>query len=211
MTIRGGQLWTLRWLAGAIVACAISSCGWLYRVPPLEEPVETLAVLPLERDPAPAGKEESVPPGAERIVTAQIYGVLAESPHWRFVPDVTVEQALARIPPGLHDKERARELGRAVKADAVLYGRVERYVERTGGEYGAAKPASVAFELALVSVASGKELWRRRFAQTQQPLTSNLLNFWMFWRAGPRWFSAQELARLGVERLLEDLRRRTPG
>lgn len=188
----------------------ISSCGWLRRVPPLEENVELIAVLPLERVEPPAGKESTLPPGAEKVVTAQIYRSLAESPRWRFVPDLRVQEALARIPAGSGIQERARALGRAVGAEAVLYGTVERFVERKGGQYGAKVPASVAFSLALISVASGKILWQVRFAETQEPLSVNLLKFWMFWRGGPRWFSAEELARLGVERVLADLARHLP-
>jgi hypothetical protein len=194
----------------ALLLSLVAGCAWFRSAPPLEEKVSLLAVMPLEREEPPAGKEDLLPPGAERVVTAEIYRVLAESHRWRFVPDLAVEQALKTIPQGLSRPEKARALGRAVQADAVLYGSVERFVERKGGEYGASKPASVAFNLALMSVATGEELWRARFSETQQPLSSNLLNFWMFWRGGPRWFTAQELARLGVERVLEDLQRRLP-
>ncbi len=181
-------------------------CAWLRSVPLLEEPVELIAVLPLERvDSADAGR---LPPGAEETVTAQLYGVLTESPRFRFVPDLTVAEALRKVSRNLELQQRALALGREVNADAVLYGTVERFIERQGGPYGAKVPASVSFGLALVSVKSGKVLWQGRFDQTQQPLVTNLLNWWMFWRGGPRWFSAEELARFGVERLLDDLGRR---
>ncbi|MCX8071189.1 MAG: penicillin-binding protein activator LpoB [Candidatus Binatia bacterium] len=173
--------------------------------PPLEEPVELIAVLPLERAEA---DHVRLPEGAEQTVTAQIYAVLAENPRFRFVPDLAVIEALRKVDRKLPVEQRAVALGRAVGADAVLYGTVERFVEREGGPYGAKKPASVSFGLALVSVKSGQVLWQSRFDQTQQPLTANLFNWWMFWRAGPRWFSAEELARLGAERLLDDLGRR---
>lgn len=196
-------------LAVALTVC-LASCGWLRRAPQLEEKVDLIAVLPLERlEPSP-GKEDTLPRGAEQVVTAQIYRTLAESHRWRFVPDLRVQDALSRIPTGGSIEARAQALGRAVGADAVLYGTVERFVERKGGEYGAKAPASVAFSLSLVSVQSGKILWQGRFAETQQPLAANLFQFWMFWRGGPRWFSAAELARLGVERLLDDLARRLP-
>jgi hypothetical protein len=59
--------------------------------------------------------------------------------------------------------------------------------------------------LKLISVASGKILWTGAFDQTQRPLTENLFNWWQFWRGGPRWFTAQEFTRLGVEHVLRDL------
>lgn len=202
--------WGLTLVGGLLGLCALitglTGCAWLRSGPPLEEAVELIAVLPLERaDNADTGR---LPPRAEETVTAQVYAVLAESPRFRVVPDLTVLEELQKLDRNLELHERAVALGRAVKADAVLYGTVERFVERQGGPYGAKAPASVSFGLALVSTKSRKVLWQGRFDQTQQPLVANLLNWWMFWRGGPRWFSAEELARLGVERLMEDLGRR---
>lgn len=190
----------------ALVTAA--GCGWLRAAPPLPEPVELVAVLPLER--APGTESQRLPPGAEAVVTAQVYAALAESPRFRFVPDLTVADVLQRIDSGLPLPQRAIALGKAVGASAVLYGTAERFVEREGGEYGAQRPASVSFGLALVSATSGTVLWQGRFDETQKPLSANLFNWWMFWRAGPRWFTAAELARLGAERLLGDLARRLP-
>ncbi len=149
-----------------------------------------------------------LPPDAERAVTAQIYGVMAESSRWRFVPDLVTDEALQDLPRGGTLEERAVQLGKAVNADGVLYGLVSRFVERGGSELGSREPASVSFGLALVAVQRGKTVWRGEFDQTQQPLSSNLFNWWQFWRGGPRWFSARELTRLGVERLLDNLARR---
>src|SRR5438876_9694369 len=67
-------------------------------------------------------------PGAERVVTAQIYAVLSESPEWRFVPDIAVAQALSKVGSDGDLAVRARALGQAVGADAVLFGTVSRYV-----------------------------------------------------------------------------------
>jgi len=169
-----------------------------------------LAVLPVE--PAPAqgrGGRGAPPPPAEAAlaVTAQIYRVLAEQTEFRFVPDLTVADALS-LPDVRHADTldaRALALGKQVGADAVIVGRVFRFENRVGTEYGATEPASVSFALSLVSVRSGKELWHGQFDQTQQPLTSNLLNWWMFWSAGPRWMSASELAGLGVDKLFDQM------
>ena len=86
-----------------------------------------------------------------------------------------------------------------------MFGTVSRCRDRIGSEFGARETASVAFTLSLVSVATGKVLWTRSFDETQQALSSNLLNWWQFWRGGQRWFSAEEFTHLGVERLLDDL------
>ncbi|HVN85757.1 MAG TPA: hypothetical protein VMW17_13020 [Candidatus Binatia bacterium] len=202
-------------LVGATSILASTGCRLL---PQRDEkplpPIHLIAVLPLDRGERPhlAGADadrQPLPLDAEKVVTAQVYSVLAETPRWRFVPDLTVEQALRSIAGSDSNEERARALAAAVQADGVLYGSVLRFREREGSEYGSRQPASVAFRLGVYSVAAGRTIWSNDFVQTQEPLSSNLLNWWQFWKEGPRWFTAAELARLGVEQLLSDLDRRT--
>jgi hypothetical protein len=187
--------------------------------PPAEPraPISLLAVLEIEEvtpnqtapvpgEIRPAGR---LVPGAGRAVTAQIYGVLVERSEFRFVPDLAVADAMRspEVDQAANLVERARELGKVVGAEGVICGTVSRFEERIGTQYGATQPASVSFELSLVEVAGGDVRWRGGFDETQQPLSSNLLDFWMFWRGGPRWFTARELTRLGVERLFDDMRK----
>lgn len=195
-----------------LAACSLLSPAKDAPIPP----VKLVAVMPLERDelttqPSVVGVEaarEPLPAGAEKVVTAQVYAVLAEAPRWRFVPDLTTESALRAIPSTDAVEVRAKKLADAVKSDAVLYGSVSRLREREGSEFGARNPASVSFKLAVYSSASAATVWRGQFDQTQEALSSNLLNWWQFWRGGPRWFTAAELARLGVEQLLGGFARR---
>ena len=198
-----------------LVVCglvALAGCNPFHRPPKLPERINLIAVLPIEAvervSATPTEPAETLPSDAARLVTAEVYGALTSSSAWRVVPDLTVTQALSHLKPGGDLAARAQELGKGVGADAVLCGTVSRYVERVGTEYGARQPAAVALTLNLISVTSGKILWSRSFDQTQRPLASNLFNWWQFWRGGPRWFSAQEFTRLGVERLLEDLGKR---
>ena len=196
-------------MLGALVVLGFAGCSLLQRGQTIDERINLIAVMPIEREEPPSATAAQGPPrlkaGAEHVVTAEIYAVLASSSMWRFVPDLTVTQALSKIDSQGPLVSRARALGKAVNADAVLYGTVSRYREREGSEYGSREPASVSFTLSLVSVASGKVLWTRSFDETQQALSSNLFNWWQFWRGGPRWFSAEEFTHLGVERLLDDL------
>ena len=173
--------------------------------------MQLLAVLPIEPSAAPADdKHGSAPPPPDEAgmaVTAQIYRVLADQTEFRFVADLAVSDVLetpaVRRAGGV--VERAVALGKEVGADGVIFGRVFRFQKRVGTEFGASEPASVWFELGLVSVANGDVVWKGRFDQTQEPLSANLLNWWMFWRAGPRWVSASELTGLGVDRLFTDM------
>lgn len=174
---------------------------------PLEENPELVAVVPFERA---AASDRHIMADAERIITAQVYGVIAEGSHFRTVADLAVQDAAAATPPYEDAARRARAIGKEVGAHAVFFGHVDRFIERVGNDYGADQPASVGFEISLLAVESGKLLWTGRFDQTQQDLSSNLLNLWQFWRAGPRWFTAAELSQLGVEKLIEEVQDRAP-
>jgi hypothetical protein len=196
----------------ASILLAVAGCNPFHRSQPLPERVDHIAVMPIESlartSATPPVPEEHLAPGAAAAVTAAVYGALTSSPEWRVVPDLTVAQALTHLKGEGDLASRARALGKEVGADAVLFGTVSRYVERVGAEYGAQRPASVAFTLSLISVASGKMLWTGSFDQTQKPLSTNLFNWWQFWRGGPRWFTAQEFANLGAEHLLQNLAKR---
>lgn len=199
----------------AIACAALAGCNGIFKARPVDvyPDIKLLAVMPLvpvqASEDKPTSRDDERPPltpDAARIVTAQIYSVMVESPKWHFVPDLTVDTALRRLKAD-SPEQRASALGKAVNADGVLYGEVWRFRDRLGSEYGARFPASVAFRLALLEVASGKTVWQGEFDQTQQPLSENLLDWWMFWRVGPRWFTGAELSQLGVEQLLEDLQK----
>ncbi len=200
-------------LHASLVALIVAAgCNPFARPPKLSERITLIAVMPIvaaERTSATGTDHvETLPAEAPRAVTAEVYGALTSSSAWRVVPDLTVASALSHLKSEGDLATRARALGKEVGADAVIIGTVSRYVERVGREYGARQPAAVAFTLQLVSVASGNILWTGSFDQTQKPLSSNLFNWWQFWRGGPRWFTVQEFTRLGAEHLLEDLERR---
>lgn len=203
--------------AALLLLLLASACSLLHKQdseqPEATAPVtmQMLAVLPIEPAAAAAddkhGSAPLPPDEAGMAVTAQIYRVLADQTEFRFVADLAVSDVLGT--PAVRGAgsvvERAVALGKEVGADGVIFGRVFRFQKRVGTAYGASEPASVWFELGLVAVASGDVVWKGRFDQTQEPLTSNLLTWWMFWRGGPRWISASELAGLGVDRLFADM------
>ncbi len=188
----------------------MSGCSlFMSRPAVITEPIKLIAVMPLvraePRSATPSPETPPLAPDAERVVTAEVYGVLSSSSRWRFVPDLTVQPALAHLPSSGDPATRAQALGKAVGADAVLTGSVFKFRERVGSEYGARQPAAVGFTLQLISVPSGRLLWSGTFDQAQQSLSTNLFNWWQFWQGGPRWFTAAEFAGIGATRLLDNL------
>jgi hypothetical protein len=204
----------LRAAAVLAVATAVAGCSWMpwHKKTPEEvappPDMQMLAVLPLEAASAPAGDDKGAPPSddAGRAVTAQVYRVLADQTEFRFVADLAVSDVLntPAVRRGGDVVERAVALGKEVGADGVIFGRVFRFNKRVGTEYGASEPASVSFELGLVSVKTGQVVWKGDYDDTQR-LKGNFLNWWMFWSRGPRWVSASELAGTGVDKLFEDM------
>ena len=192
-------------LCAVFCALLVPACSYLMPKHQLSEAVGRIAVLPIRR--AATVDNQQIVPGAERTITAHIYGVLSATPRWSYVPDLTVTQVLSKLAREDDVIAQAVALGKAVKADSVLSGTLSKYVEREGSEYGARQPAAVGFDLQLVAVASGKVLWKGSFDQKQKALSENLFNWWQFWKGGVRWFTADEFSRIGVESLLEELER----
>ena len=106
---------------------------------------------------------------------------------------------------GLEPARIARLAADRFGADAVLVGAVHRFRERRGGAAGSFGPASVGFEVTLLSAPAGAKLWRGIFDETQAGLSENVLNAMRYPGAGTRWLSAEELSRWGAEEVASAL------
>lgn len=95
-----------------------------------------------------------------------------------------------------------QETGKSFSSDAVLFGYIYRWRERIGTKYGVSSPASVTFDLHLISTDSGSILWKGSFNKTQVSLTENLLDLSIFIKSGGKWLTARELAQIGLEKLI---------
>jgi len=95
--------------------------------------------------------------------------------------------------------------GNKLKADGVLIGFVYRFAQRVGGPYAADRPASAAFDLAMVRVSDGAVLWKNSFDETQQAFSENILSAGQYMDRGLRWFTVQEWGEIGLKQLLERL------
>jgi|SRR5581483_9649867 len=164
--------------------------------------IDRVAVMPIVAA-VPFGGDP-LAPGAADVITADAYQQASGA--WKVVPQNQVMRAVANVPSGVSLDDAALQVGQAVGADAVLYGTVERYVERVGVGYAADKPASVAFSLKLVDMKSKQVVWTGRFSKTQQPLSSNIFNLPTFLENKGQWVKANELAKEGVAQAIDNLR-----
>jgi hypothetical protein len=102
----------------------------------------------------------------------------------------------------LTELEMLQKIGQTFQADAVLVGNLYRWRERVGSDHAADLPASVAFNLRLMSPRDGAILWMEKFDKTQQSLSQNLFEWDTFFRGSGRWMTAEKLAELGLEGML---------
>jgi hypothetical protein len=164
--------------------------------------VNNLAILPIVAA-VPFGGEP-LAPGAADTITEDIYRQASGT--WKLVPQGKVMYAAVQTQSGANLDDAAIRVGQATGADAVLFGTVERYVERVGAEYSADKPASVAFSLKLLDMKSKQVVWNAKFSKTQQPLGTNFFNLPTFLENKGQWVLAGELANDGVGQAMENLR-----
>ncbi len=124
-----------------------------------------------------------------------------------------VSQWVSRIwpsttpPPAARTSQTAAPAGAAGQSvpplDAVLTGVITRYDDRNGSAFAVDQPASVAYEVYLISARDGEIIWRARFAETQRPLFDNLLLAGRFFKGGGVWQTHDTLARIGMERVVK--------
>ncbi|MBU0543958.1 MAG: penicillin-binding protein activator LpoB [Proteobacteria bacterium] len=101
-----------------------------------------------------------------------------------------------------HEVNKLKESGRLLGADAVMTGHLYRFNERIGTTYSVVSPASVAFDLHLIGVSSGRVLWAGHVDETQRSLSENLFEIGSFIKRKGEWVSADDLATSGLDDLL---------
>ena len=146
----------------------------------------------------------SVPASVPDMIRHMVYAQLRLKPRIQVIPPETVGQILGGqegLPQAQARRETARLLGERLGVDAVLDGVVRVYREREGTKF-AAHPAAVGFELRLVGAKDGKVLWVGDYFEEQKPLTHD---FKGFLERGGTFVTAEDLARMGVVRVLQSL------
>ncbi len=144
---------------------------------------------------------------AERL-SGQFYDMLNDSKDCNFINLRSIKNI---TDPSLFKKNNndpvkiLQSVGDAVSADVVLTGYVYRMHEREGSEYSAENPASVSFDVYLVSVKDGTFLWKGSFDKTQKSLSENLLELKEFLDFKGKWVDVEKLAQIGLNELIKEI------
>ena len=162
----------------------------------------TLAVIPPDTSAAPA--HPSAHDNPSEMLAKQLYSAMASLPNWQIVSESEVKQ-VEQMKPATSEAARLRQIGEMVFADAVMVGRIERFRERIGDDWGVKSPASVAFVLDLIDVRRGDVIWSARFDETQKALSDNIFGLGDIGQRGVRWLRAEQLATDGVKKAVGQL------
>lgn len=184
--------------------------------------LDRIAVLPMDRASSKPASERPtcnisgnstvtsyyVTPEAAQKVTQILYSLLLKDPRFKQVSEgycLGLLNSILQRNVKSSEIKILRAFGKDMDADAILYGKLYRFRERIGNSYSVRTPASVVFSLILVRATDGVVLWRYSFDQTQEALTSNLLNWRFYKQQGMRWVTAEELASYGLEQAVKEL------
>ncbi len=107
--------------------------------------------------------------------------------------------------PRLDGKASAQVMGEMFGATGVIVGTITRYRDRDGSDRAVPRAASVAFEVSLHQVPTGRRLWTGRFDETQVSISEGILRTRRYPGGGMRWLSAAELARWGATEIVAAL------
>jgi hypothetical protein len=169
-------------------------------MPPAMSATPPAPSVPFSAVPAPRTSEREASEALAHFVHASMVAL----PNWQVVAESEVREAVFNVPPS-SEEVRLKRMGEMVYADAVMTGRVQRYRERIGDEWGAKSPASVAFILDLVDVRRGDIVWSARFDETQKPLSESIFSLGDIGERGLRWLTAEQLMHEGVKKALGQL------
>ena len=144
----------------------------------------------------------SIVKGAERILEEIFTDKLRNLKDVEIIPSARVAGVYQRISADFLKKPLMQiilEVGNELHADVLAVGYVYRYRERVGYDYSTERPASVTFEIHLISAKDGSTLWRGIFDKTQKSLMEDVFQVSSFLKGGAKWLTARELTKLGID------------
>ncbi|HXC62027.1 MAG TPA: CsgG/HfaB family protein [Nitrospiria bacterium] len=206
------------WLVLLLVSLPLlEGCGVKYvsgvTAPDFQEyPIKKIAVLPFQNQQVlPDVKISNIPPvaeGSDHLLTQIFVERLQATSGYQIIPQEQVEAGFKTAQAGGSGTITTRltqEVGKALGADAVITGRVQRFTERAGGSLESQHPASVGFDVEMINVGDGKTLWSSQYYETQKTLTEDVNTLPLFWKRGGKWLTARELAEYGIEEMIKTL------
>ena len=143
---------------------------------------------------------------AEDILTQSLISLMQGRKGIKLIPSGQAQgvwSKMLRDEDRLSERDQIVETGRILGADLVMAGYVYRFRERTGTRYAADSPASVAFGVHLVDVASRRVLWTGRFDETQRSLSENLFKIGAFLKRKGAWVTVNKMAISALEDMLK--------
>jgi hypothetical protein len=153
-------------------------------------------------------EDPSIQSNAGPMLMHMVHAALKRRFDQHVIPLDRVQTAYAGIQlNGAKDSPRsmAQQLGDSLSADLMVVGTVWRYRDRGALVGFPDKPASVAFAIYIMASKTGRQLWRGVFDEAQEIALHDMARFTKRIEMGPKWLSADELARHGVQGILRSL------
>jgi hypothetical protein len=145
--------------------------------------------------------------GADEILTDHLMSLLKQRKDLEIIPMSQAEGALSDIlsseKGGISERELLVNVGRLLDAEAILTGKVYRFLEREGTGYSVRSPASVAFDVLLIRVSDGETVWSGHYDETQQALFENIYQWDKFIRRKGKWITAEQMAIEGLNQMFQ--------
>ena len=151
---------------------------------------------------------DKVAEGADYLLTGHMTTYIRGRKNLELIPVSQAQGAFSEV----LSKEGGKELselamvvrvGQELGAEAVVGGKIYRFIDRDGTDYSVKSSASVAFDVFLIRVEDSRPIWSGRFDESQRSLTENLFDISAFMKRGGRWVTAEEMAIDGLNDLLE--------
>ena len=143
--------------------------------------------------------------GANEILEQHIISLLRARNDFILIPTSQAQGVLYGLLKNyenpLSDRNIAVKTGLSLDVDAVILGYIYRFRQRVGKRYSAELPASVAFDIYLIDVETGRILWRGYFDETQRPLSEDLFELGTFLKRKGRWITAKEMAHSALDEI----------
>ncbi len=146
--------------------------------------------------------------GSQQAMTRSLYQKMEAMGEFNILPLEKVEEVSPLQGMNIFKEQPislAIQTGRKLEGHFIMAGFIFRFEERIGSSIGVERPASVGFDVHLLRLRDGMEVWRGKFDETQRPLSENLFKIGSFFRRKAHWLTAEELASVGMDEMLKKL------